>query len=447
MSGRKMSRRTMLKGLGLAAAGTALAGCAPKVVKETVIVEKPVEKVVEKVVTATAAPLEPVTLRYQNHWSREGDAHYTTMDWLYKTFQEQNPNVKLDVQVIPSSSESTKKMTADCAAGDCPDIVHEVYMDYYDAGWLVDLAPYIDSEWRSRLISEVLDELTWDGHTYGISVEYSPMSSIWNTALLDEVGKDIPKTWDEFLALGEALKSKDLYLTSFQGGMGGHGFTALLFGRPGAAEAMAKGEFDCEQVLYAWSRLKEIVDGGFIVANEIELNWKQLVPLFQTNKIAMYPNGAWHIRNSITAEGADPELRNHVAFTPFPATAGGLGRTIQLMNATAVGLGSQLLKEPKRLDAAIAFLKLFTSVESAGKFVTEAQSPTGVKADVPADKVPLLAGFLGAMDEADVVFSLPASKILRQKAWGHQKPGREALLLGKSAEEATQLYAEGLSEK
>jgi len=446
MSADKMSRRTMLKGLGLAAAGTVLAGCAPKVVKETVVVEKTVEKVVEKVVTATAAPVETVSLRYQNHWSREGDAHYSTMEWLYKTFQEQNPNIKLDIQVIPSSSESTKKMTADCAAGDCPDVVHEVYLDYYDAGWLVDLAPHIDAEWRSRLIPQVLDELTWDGATYGISVEYSPMSSIWNTALLDEVGKDIPKTWDEFLALGEALKSKDLYLTSFKGGMGGHGFTALLFGRQGAAEAMTRGEFDCEQVQYAWSRLKEVVDNEYNPPNEIELNWRQLVPLFQTNKIAMYPNGAWHIRNSITAEGADPELRNHVDFTPFPATTGGLGRTIQVMNATAVGLGSQLAKEPKRLEAAIEFLKHFTSKEAANLFVTDAQSPSGVKTDVPADKVPLLAGFLGAMDEADVVFALPASKILRRKAWSHQGPGTEALLLGKSAEEATELYAAGLSE-
>jgi len=35
MSAKKISRREMLKGLGLAVAGTALAACAPKVVKET----------------------------------------------------------------------------------------------------------------------------------------------------------------------------------------------------------------------------------------------------------------------------------------------------------------------------------------------------------------------------------------------------------------------------
>jgi len=426
-----LTRREFLRlaGVGVTGAmfGSALSGCAPA--------PQP-----------TKAPAaEPVTLRYQNHWSREGDAHYTTMEWLYKTFQERNPNVKLDIIVIPSSGDQTQKLTADCAAGDCPDVLHEVYLDYWDAGWLVDLAPYLDDEWKARLIPAVLDELTWDGHTYGLSVEYSPMTTIWNTAPLDQVGMDIPTTWEELLALGDALKSKDIYLTAFKMGMGYHGFTEILFGRPGAAEEMAKGNWACDQVLYAWTRLKELVDNGFMPPNEIEQKWRQIVPLFQTDRMAMYPNGAWHIGNAITAEGADPELRNHAAFTPFPATDGGLGTTIQLMNATAAGLGAHLEKEPKKLEAAVEFLKFFTSDESAMKFITDAQSPMGVKATLPAEQVPLLAGFFGAMDKADVVFSLPSSKILRARAWDHQTPGMEALLLGKSAEEATELYAAELS--
>ena len=58
MSARRITRREMLKGLGLAASGAVLAACAqptPQVVKETVVVEKAVEKQVvqTKVVEAT----------------------------------------------------------------------------------------------------------------------------------------------------------------------------------------------------------------------------------------------------------------------------------------------------------------------------------------------------------------------------------------------------------
>ena len=46
---KKLSRRNLIKMAGLAAVGT-LAACAPKVVKETVVVEKEVEKIVKETV-------------------------------------------------------------------------------------------------------------------------------------------------------------------------------------------------------------------------------------------------------------------------------------------------------------------------------------------------------------------------------------------------------------
>ncbi|MFH1928520.1 MAG: ABC transporter substrate-binding protein [Chloroflexota bacterium] len=53
MTNKKVTRRGFLKGVAVAAGSGVLAACAPQVVKETVIVEKPVEKVVEKVVKET----------------------------------------------------------------------------------------------------------------------------------------------------------------------------------------------------------------------------------------------------------------------------------------------------------------------------------------------------------------------------------------------------------
>lgn len=56
---RKVSRREFVRLAGIAAGATALAACStptPQVIKETVVVEKPVEKVVEKLITPTAPP-------------------------------------------------------------------------------------------------------------------------------------------------------------------------------------------------------------------------------------------------------------------------------------------------------------------------------------------------------------------------------------------------------
>jgi hypothetical protein len=118
---------------------------------------------------------------------------------------------------------------------------------------------------------------------------------------------------------------------------------------------------------------------------------------------------------------------------------------------TAIGLGTHLDDQPDRLDAALKWMAYWTSEESAMRFVTDAQSPMGVT--IPADKmaaakeqVPMLAAFLGAVDQADVVFShgLP-SKIVRQRSWGmFAKASRDALLSGQSAEEALQVFKEDM---
>ena len=60
MSSSKVTRRRFLKGLAAAAGGTVLAACAPQVVKETVIVEKPVKEVVKETVIVEKAVSERV---------------------------------------------------------------------------------------------------------------------------------------------------------------------------------------------------------------------------------------------------------------------------------------------------------------------------------------------------------------------------------------------------
>jgi len=65
-----MTRRQLLRTIGIGSAGLALAACQPKVVEVTRVVEKEVEKVVketvvvEKEVMSGAAPLPPQTLRF-----------------------------------------------------------------------------------------------------------------------------------------------------------------------------------------------------------------------------------------------------------------------------------------------------------------------------------------------------------------------------------------------
>jgi ABC-type glycerol-3-phosphate transport system substrate-binding protein len=441
MDEKRLSRRDFLRVSALTAAGLALAGCAPAAT------EAPTEAPAEAPTEAPPVP-EKVVLSYPNHWHVPIDAHYEALDTVMKTFMEENPNI--EINSIDSPEEWDEKILADCAAGDCPDIVMNANLSLWDSGYLVDLAPYIDAEWKARLVPSMLDMTSWEGHTYGLCLEYSPIDTIWNTNVLGAVGQDEPPaTWDEFLALGEALKGEGMHLGTFAFGFDYHAPSAITFSQPGAAEAMGNEQWDNEYVLFALERMKEIVDGGYNPPNDLELDWRTSIPLWQTSQMAMYMNGAWTIKNEITAEGVDPELADNVVFTPFPDT--GNGTSLELKMTTAVALGTHLKDQPDRLDAALKWMKYWTSEESALLFVTVAQSPMGVvispeKMEAAKGQVPMLAAFLDAVGQADVVFShgLP-SKIVRQRSWGMFSIAcRDALLLGKSPEEALQVFVEDM---
>jgi ABC-type glycerol-3-phosphate transport system substrate-binding protein len=438
MNRQNLSRREFLRLSTLTAAGVALAGCGP-----TSTPEEPAEAPVE-------SPPEPekIVLTYPNHWHVPSDAHYEALDKIMIAFQEENPGIELNS--IDSPDKQNEKILADCAAGDCPDIIHEAGLSLWDSGYLVDLTSHIDDAWKARLLPSMLDMTSWEGHVFGLALEYSPIATIWNGQVLDKVGQETPPaTWDELLALGEALKGEGLHLGTFAFGFDYHAPSAITFSQPGASEAMGSEQWDNEYVLFALEHMKEIVDSGYNPPNDLELDWRSSIPLWQTSQMAMYMNGAWTIKNEITAEGVDPEVADNVLFTPFPDV--GYGKSIELKMTTAIGLGTHLDEQPDRLDAALKWMEYWTSEESAMRFVTDAQSPMGVtipaeKMEAAKEQVPMLAAFLAAVDQADVVFShgLP-SKVMRQRSWGmFSKASRDALLSGQSAEEALQVFKEDM---
>jgi len=158
----KVTRRRFLKGLAVAAGSSVLAACAPKVVKETVIVEKPVEKVVketviiegtpkvvEKVVTvAPPAKEAPTELRLSHWW---GDQH---KQWL--PVVEEKANVKISEEIYPWG-EYIPKLQTQIAGGVAPDIIqldqgHNGY--FFPKGILV---PFDDA-----LAASGIDMSKWD---------------------------------------------------------------------------------------------------------------------------------------------------------------------------------------------------------------------------------------------------------------------------------------------
>jgi raffinose/stachyose/melibiose transport system substrate-binding protein len=401
-----------------------------------------------RVSSARGAQDAQVTLTYQNHWTKETDAHYEGMKWLYESFAAAYPNIKIDNILNPDSDESDKKILADCAAGDCPDIVHDANATMWDSGYLLDLTPYIEDDpaWKAILDPNVLGTTTTDGHVWALSGEVSPLPTIWNTKILEtaEVA-NVPATWDELLDACDKIKTAGVLPTSWEVG-GTHQWHDIVASQDGGLDAIAAGKFDSPQTLAAFEDLKMFVDNKWIPDNEIELTWQQSVAHFVAEETAFYLNGAWTIGNEITGEGASPDLKDHVAFAPYPAI-GPNGSTVEVKQTTGIGLSAALADDQAKLDAAITFFKYWFSEEGAKQWILLTRSPMGVNVDLSTIEGvdPLLLAFLSAKDKAKTPYSLPGTKAMQERGWDDCATGLDALLVGQSAEEAVQTYVEEMS--
>jgi len=433
---RRLTRRQALQLAGIGAGGTLLAACTPATTPAPTAIP------------ATAAPptAAPVTLRYQQHWSKETDAHYEGMKWLFSSFTAAYPNITVRDVLIPDGGEMRTKTLADCAAGDCPEIIHEPGRDMWEAGYLTDLTSYIeaDAAWKSLLVDSTLFRA--DGKIYGICAEFSAMPTIWNTRILDSAGvAAVPKTWDEFLDACDKIKSAGKLATSW--GVGGaHMWHNIVASQKGGLDALANNQFDAPVVLDTFERMKLFVDNGWIPDNEIELTWQQSVAHFVAENTAFYLNGAWTIGNEITGAGAAPDLKDNVAFAPFPAV-GENGTTVELKKVTAVGLSKATGDDPVKLDAGLKFLKFFFSAEGAKQWILLTKSPMGVEVDLStiSGVDPLLLGFMDSQTQADLVYGLPDTIAMQERGWDDSWSGLQSLMAGKSAEEAVQAYVTELS--
>ena len=179
MSKKKISRREMLKGLGLVAMGSALAACTPEVVKETVIVEKQVEKVV------TAAPAPVVTVTY---WSAWWDEAATELGRYIVEFEARTPTIKVEVDLLGWGDESWQKLLAAVAGGSAPDISNlngVMTTQWAGQGALMDLAPLArpDDVWEDKFIPGSWEESFWNGGLYSL-----PMATDINAMLMMNKG-------------------------------------------------------------------------------------------------------------------------------------------------------------------------------------------------------------------------------------------------------------------
>jgi multiple sugar transport system substrate-binding protein len=206
----KMSRRELLRLLGMSSASMLLSACSqvvPQVVKETVVVQETViaeagpgyEEGELKVFVCCYSPPE-VELREN----------------FNVKFQETYPGAQISMELLPAGQNYFEKLQTLIAAGTPPDVfdMWEGYVQPYAAnGALLELDPFFEADAQVKkddLLPAAFLAGSWQDKVYAFSIGFmpGPISLYYNVDHFDKAGLDHPSSdwiWDDMQTAAKAL--------------------------------------------------------------------------------------------------------------------------------------------------------------------------------------------------------------------------------------------------
>ena len=194
---------------------------------------------------------------------------YNAVTEIVEDFMKQHPGVEIELSSQGSDYESLMK--AKMAANDLPDV-------FATHGWSVNryseyLLPLNDQEWYENLNEEIIPSISdSDGNIYTLPLNVDKAGMIYNYKILEEIGCDIPKTWDDFLVCCEKAKAAGytpIYLAGKDSGKTA-GILNILFASfieadnsSGQIEALKSGNAEASMFEAPLNFLVELKDNGY----------------------------------------------------------------------------------------------------------------------------------------------------------------------------------------
>lgn len=353
----------------LAACGPAPAA-APQVVRETVVVEKPVQQtvVVEKpvqqtvIVQQTVAPVKKtvVTIAYNGYWLKTFGPEDPPLDVLKREVAKKYPDIEIQFNLMPYEGGAWHDsyltwFQAEDSTIDLLGVAPYWLPEFAQQGWLLPLNGRVDKTITDQLMPSMIEDFSIDGKLLALGSWWGGIGGLYyRKDLLDKAGLQPPKTYDELVADAKQIMQsnpgmagwtwpalKDLVLVNrwqeFLSGYGGKFF-----------DANGKCAMNDDKGQAALSFMKSLIDTG--ITPKQALGWKE------EESQVMFGNGQaiFHSgRNDLAFWLDDPKQSKVVGkwgFIPNVATPGGKA------GGFFEGWGFGISKYSKHQDAAAKVL-------------------------------------------------------------------------------------------
>ncbi|PIQ89315.1 MAG: hypothetical protein COV72_03745 [Candidatus Omnitrophica bacterium CG11_big_fil_rev_8_21_14_0_20_42_13] len=342
------------------------------------------------------------------HWMTDRDDAFAELAARY----EKKTGVKVKFELYAPSDSYTQKVRAAAQAGTLPDIFGLLgekrdFASFVIAGHVANLDSEMlrdNAAWKNKFFSRAIavneflpdNEFKVEPGVYGVPLDVMNIQMLYNKKLLKDAGiKRPPKTWDEFLAMGEKFKESGV-----QGLVSGWGEMWMIdcfasnyaFNIMGEEKVMKtiKGEipYTDPEWIAVFNLFKEMADNNILYNGIVTMVNKTAEQLFANERAAFAFNGSWCVN---VYAGMNPDLDYGVMFPPAKGDF--------LMKAWG-GAGSSFLVNGRSLfkQETIDFLRWLSDDEQQA-YLAEVTKNLPANKDCITKLTPVLASFAKAMED------------------------------------------------
>lgn len=335
---------------------------------------------------------------------------------MIQTFEEQNPDIEVEFDYVDSGNYSAK-FAALASAGEIPDVFWTqagYYCDQINEGLLLDISDDLADEsyeggqaWKDTFVPSLLESLQnivytgcgeLESYDYGVPFTMTTVAVMYDKTIYEELGLEVPETWDDFMENCEAVKQGGYTPLSVQSNTCIDWMPRLFWDQYCRDEIEVQGKtfeskemtFNTESVKKGLEGYKELWDKGYFPENFMTSDLDTTAQLFLQGKLAQVliaPDKLEYIMDNA------PETMELGTF-PLPGIAGLASRS--LGGASNIFSVSAETEEPEAAVRLVKYLTSATNFETDEGLKYSNSGLNNVQRDPELDEI--LAGYNAAAE-------------------------------------------------
>ncbi|MFC5407470.1 extracellular solute-binding protein [Cohnella soli] len=297
-----------------------------------------------------------ITLSVQTPYADEANPNLKTLRKLVAEYTAAHPNITFTIDALPTDQQKLKLKTQ-AASNEIPDITSlnpgAQMKPFVDEDLLAPLDDILDKDGlRDTFKKDLLNNYTFNGHTYGLPEQLDIAYIYYNKDLFKEAGVEVPKTYEELVASAAKFNAKGIVPMTIgekETWTGSFFLMNILLREsgPGFLKDVLekKKQFTDPAFVQSINKFKEFVKAKGFEEGAPSVDYATAMNLFLTGKAAMYFSASW---DSGSIESSS--IKDKVGVFSFP-TVDGKGDVGQFMlspgNSYVVSAASKHMAEAK----------------------------------------------------------------------------------------------------